>query len=221
MFQAVSGLYRLRLGPVAFGLRDVIEKILDQLDRLPAQQAALTDNQDDPEQGVDLAEQVLDRHSEFELLARYGLDQRTDYPPDTRHLFRERPLLEGLADFLELLQALLDRLLLDDVDQRQLVNRAQFPGDHLRGLVLLFVDILDPGAFLMHRQIGQKKQLLGEQVLVSDRADIVQQGQDRDRDIAVPRLDMLEVIRQLQHRAQQNFQRLLALFLAAFADEIG
>ena len=153
-------------------------------------------------------------------MARYRLDQGTDNPPDSRNLFGNGTLLEGFAYLLEALQAFLDRLLLDDVDQRQLVNRSQFFSQQLGRLVLSVIERLCLGAFLVHRQIRQEQELLGKQVLVSYRTDIIQQRQNCDGNVSIPRLDVLQVVRQLQHRAQQHFQRLLSVFLLVFGDEI-
>ncbi len=221
LLEPVGGLDRLGLGAVAFGLGDVIEEILDQLDRLALHQPALADDQDHAKQRVDLAEQILDRHAELELLARHRLDQRADDPPDARHLLRDGPLLEGFANLFEAREAFLDRLVLDDVEQCELVDRAQLLGEQLRRLVLLLVDGLGLGAFLVHRQVRQEQQLFREQILVAHRANVVEQRQDRDRDIAMAGLDMLEVIGQLQHRAQHDLERRFALLLLLLDDEIG
>ena len=153
-------------------------------------------------------------------MARYRLDQGTDNPPDSRNLFGNRALLEGFAYLLEALQAFLDRLLLDDVDQRQLVNWPQFFRQQLGRLVLIVIERLFLGAFLVHRQIRQEQEFLGKQVLVSYRTDIIQQRQNCDWNVSIPRLDVLQVVRQLQHRAQQHFQRLLSVLLLVFGDEI-
>ena len=191
LLQSVSGLDRLCLGPVTFRLRDVVQEVLDQLDRLALQQTALTDDQDHSKQRVDFPQQVLDRHAELELLARNRFDQRADDPPDACNLLGNRAFFERFTDFFQPFEALFDRLFLDDLDQGQLVNRAQFFRQQLRTLVAVVIDSLDFGALLVHRQVGQEQQLLGKKILVSDGADIVQQRQDGDWYVAMPRLYVL------------------------------
>ena len=194
LLQPVSGFYRLRLGSVTIWLRDVKQKILDQFDGLALQQTALTDNQNHTKQRVHLAEQIFYRHAEFELLTGYRFDQRANDPPDSRYLFGNRPFLEGLADFLQPLQAAFDTFLADDIDQCQLVHRAQFLRQQTRCLVVRIIDHLAFCALLVHRQIGQKQQLFREQILIAHRANVVQQRKYRHRYIAMARLYVLEVI---------------------------
>ena len=173
LFQPVSRLDRLRLGSVALGLGDVIEKILDQLDGLALEHAALTDDQYHSKQRVDLAEQILDRHAEFELLTRQGFDQSADDPPDARHLLGVRSFLQRIADLFHALEVFLDLLLLDQVEERELVDRPQFLRHQPRRLILAVVDLIAFGVLLVHRQVGQKQQFFREQVLVANRPNIV------------------------------------------------
>ena len=190
LFQPVGGLDGLALGAVALRLGDVVEQVLDQVDGLAGQQLALAVKDHLAQQLIDLAEQHLHRDPEGQVVAGNGFDQGADDPPQPRHLFRMGAFLEHLADPGQP-REIADHLVFPDhAEQAELVGRTQLLRQRARGQILRLLDLLGIAILVVHGQVGQEQQLFGEQILVARGADIVEQGQDRDRDILLPGLDV-------------------------------
>ncbi len=114
--------------PRRFGTPDVIEKVIEQLDRGRLGVAGFALLIQPPDLAVAEAEQALDRHAAFQSVLAQRLDHGADDPPQLEDRLARRDLLELVGNGRQNVQVLLDPLPSDPADQADLETGAQAPG---------------------------------------------------------------------------------------------
>ena len=112
-------------GAGAAGARDVVEKVVEQLERRRFGVARLALLVQALHLAVGLAEQALDRSAAFEPAFAQRFEHRADDPPQLEHRLRGRDLLELLGGARQDFEVLIDALALDPAEQAELEARAQ------------------------------------------------------------------------------------------------
>ena len=186
-------------------MRDVVEQPLDQFARRRGIHTFLADLGEAADLAVDAAEQQLDRSAGIERAFADRLGNAGGDPEQAscflaRGHRRTQPV-EHIAQAQRILRL---RGIAEPLQQRRLEGQAQAQG--LRAQFLQWQRFRQSlGAGRQGRgQIGRKQRRIGEQLLAAAGTQVVEQGQQDDRNVLVPGLHALEVIGQLDHAAHEH-----------------
>ena len=125
--EAERGAHRDRARSRGFGAADVIEKIIEKLERGLLRVARLAQLIQTFDLAVGQPQQALDRDTAFKRAFLQRLDHRADHPPQLEHRLVRRNLLDLARHGRQDLEVLLDTLTADPANEPDLETRAQAP----------------------------------------------------------------------------------------------
>ena len=125
LVEAERRAHRRDLRAVAGGARDVIEKVVEQLDRRVLRIAAFALRVELQDFAVGQTQQAFDRDAGFEAAFAQASMMRTDDPPELEHRLPRGHLLDLVRDGFEDLEILFGTFAADPADEAQLEARAQ------------------------------------------------------------------------------------------------
>src|SRR6185436_17621058 len=123
--QAERRAHRRDTRPGAACPRNVVEKIVEQLERRGIDVASLTLLVQALHFAIGMAEQALDRGAALEPAFAQRFEHRADDPPQLEHRLRSRDLLELLGGARQDFEVLVDSFALDPAEQAELEARAE------------------------------------------------------------------------------------------------
>ena len=200
------GAHRRDLGAIAGGARDVIEKVVEQLDRRILRIAAFALRVELQDFAIGEAQQAFDRHAGLEAAFAQRFDEGADHPPELEHGLPGRHLFDLVRDGFEDFEVLFGTFAANPADQAELEARAQAarPLRHReRGLA---------GAgrhgrrLLIGLEIEQQQRAFGQQRAAAHGAQVVEQRQQHQREIAAAGEHAFHVARQLHHGAHERIE---------------
>ncbi len=186
--------------------RDVVEKVVEQLERRRIDVAAFALLIETLHLAIGMTEQALDRGAAFQPAFAQGFEHRADYPPQLEHRLRRRNLFELLRGARQDFEVLFDALALDPAEQAELKARPELARplrDRQR-----FARRRDRIRLLVGAEIQQQQRSFREQRVAADGAQVVQQRQQDQRHVAPTAHHAFEIRRQLHHRAHQRVEAL-------------
>ncbi len=182
----------------------VEEQIIQELDRRRSGVARLALLVEPPQLAVDLAEQPLQRHVALDAAVLQGLEHRPDDPPQLEQRLAGGGRFELPRDVRQGREVHPELLAAEPAEQRDLETRpeaaCQLDDCEVRGLVRR------RPRRLVRAQVEEQQRPLGQKRAATDRTQVVQQWQQRERDVATARGDALDVGRQLLHGAHQRVE---------------
>ena len=184
---------------------DVVEKVLEQLDRKVEHRDFLTLVDDRFEDPIELAEQGFDREARTTLVFQQHPGQRLAGIQQTPQPGRPGGTVQCVEQVVQLAERLIDILPLDQMQQGPVVVAALMV-DQLRQITI--PRARTDGIGRNDRvQLGREQRGLRDQGRILRGTDVVQHGQEYQRDIGATGLDLLEVGRQLDDTQHQGLGR--------------
>ncbi len=184
-------------------LRDVIQQVIQHLGRRRRGIALLAFLQA-LQLAVDVTEHALDRHVGLDPAGLQRLEQCTDHPPQLEQRLRRRRPLELHGDFSEMVQVFCSLFATDPAEQCDLEARTQPLGE------LGHFTVADERGrrlrLFVRTQVEQQQSAFRQQSATADGAQVVQQRQQHEWQVARAGRDAFHVRRQLLHRPHQRVE---------------
>ncbi len=206
--EAEGGAHGRHAGPRGRRTRDVVQQVVEQLDRRVLRIAHFAQFVQAPDLAIGEAQQALDRHTALGAVLAQGLEQRAHHPPELEHALLGRHLLQSRRHGRQDLEVLLQPLAPDPADQarleartepaRPLCRRERRLARRRRGRLRLTVRL----------QVEQQQRAFRKQGTAAHRAQIIQQRQQHQREIAPAGEHALQVAGELDHGAHQRVEGL-------------
>ena len=196
--------------------RDVIKEAIDELDgrRVDERRFAAVD---EPLQlPIDLADQALQRDAGLEAAGTNGHQNRRHHGPELLDLLARCRALEVRADAQQLVEIARRLGAFDPTEQRGLECRPETLRDFVEAAADIRAGAPGAGAAqvpLERTAVQQDERALGQRRLVARLTQVVQERQQRQRDVLAAAEQPLEIRRQLHHRTRQSLDALLGRFL--------
>ncbi len=220
LIEPERGTNRRDLGAVAGGACDVIEKIVEQLDRRILRIAPFALRIELQDFAIRETQQSFDRNARLEAAIAQRFDEGTDHPPQLKHGLPGRHLFDLVRDGLEDLEVLLGTLVADPADEAQLEPRAQ-TARPLRHRERLFAGARGHGRrLLIGLEVEQQQRAFGQQRAAAHRAQVVEQRQQHERQIAATGQHAFDVARQLDHGAHERIECFVLILLRGGREQV-
>ncbi len=199
----------------------VIQQILGQLTWWSGRIADFAVAREAVDLTVDAGEQQLHRHARLQATVFHRLDDCSRDPPQPSGFGAAGNPPQAIQHVHQPAQVLGRALIADPLEQRGLESKPQ--AQRLRAQLARGQGLDAAGSGVGQRggEIRREQRRFAEQVLAAAGAQIVQQRQQDQRNVAMARLQALEIIRQLHHAAHQHGVALVTLPDAAVQQTLG
>ena len=192
--------------------RHVIQEIVEQLNRRQLRVARLAQFIEPANLPVGQPQQAFDRNTVVSAILSQCLEQGPNHPPKLKYALLRRHLLETRGNRGENLQILLQTFAAYPANQAGLKTRPQ-SARPLRGRERRLTRRRRSWLRLaVGLQIEQQQRAFGQQRATAHRAQIIQQRQQHQGQIAAAGEHAFEVARELHHGAHQGIERLRLIF---------
>ena len=202
--------------------RDVIQEIVQQLDRRSLRIARLTILVEPLELAIREPEKTLDGYAALETVLAQRFDDGTDDPPQLEHRLLRRDLLHLLRDTRERAEILVLALAAYPAHEAKLelgAEAARRQRDIRRSFRQFAARVWR--RFAVRLQVQQQQRAFRQQRTATHGTQIVQQRQQDQREVAAAGQHPIEIARQLHHRAQQRVEALrVRLLLGGAGDHV-
>ena len=183
--------------------RDVEQEVVQELDRRRAGVGFLAQAVQALEFAVRVPEQALDGDARLEAAAAQRVDERAGHPPELVQGRGGRNALHSIRDVAERVEAALVALAANEPQQARLELRPQAPGPLRHRHLPVRRGRHSRGRGLLGAEVERQQRALGQERRAAHRAQVVEQRQQDQREVATAAQHPLEIRRQLHARAHQ------------------
>ena len=163
-------------------------------------------------------QQSLDRDAGFDAAIAQGFEQGTQHPPQLEHRLLRGDMLELPHHHGHELEVLFDALAAYPAQQTQLIARAQTPCPMRSAQTVITAVVGGDHGLTVGLEIEQQQRAFGQQGIAAHGAQVVEQRQQHQRQVAAASQYALEIAGHLRQGAHQRIER---LGLVAYAGACG